>query len=353
MEPFVYQAVPMRIVFGHGSAAQLGDETDGLGLTRILVLSTPGRRGLAEELSAGLGRRVVGIHARARMHVPAVTVDAAQQAALQARADGLLAVGGGSTTGLAKGVALVTGLPIVAVPTTYSGSEATPIWGITDNGAKRTGRDQRVLPRTVVYDPDLSRALPLDIAGPSAVNALAHCVEALYAGDANPITLLMAEEGIRALAGALEGMAHNAGDPEPRARALYGAWLAGTSLAAVRMSLHHKLCHVLGGSFDLPHSEVHTVILPYALAYNAAAAPEAYARIQSALGSEDASRRIQSLAGAVGAPRSLDELGMRGEDLDRAAALAAQDSYGNPAPVTQAGVKRLLERAFTGEEPVC
>jgi len=238
------------------------------------------------------------------------------------------------------------------VPTTYAGSEMTPIWGITEGGVKRTGRDPRVLPRTVIYDPALTLGLPPRIAGPSGINALAHCVEALYAPDASPIITLMAEEGIRALAAGLPAVAHNPGDIDARAQALYGAWLAGTALGAATLGLHHKLCHTLGGSFNLPHAEVHTVILPHAAAYNAAAAPAALARVAQAMGAADAPGAIFDLAVTLGAPTALRDIGMRAEDLDAAADLSIRNPYPNPAPVTRTGVRRLLEDAFYGRRPV-
>ena len=227
----------------------------------------------------------------------------------------------------------------------------TPIWGLTEGGVKRTGRDPRVLPRVVIYDPQLTLSLPPRIAGPSGINALAHCVEALYAPDASPIVALMAEEGIRALAASLPAVSRAPEDLEARSGALYGAWLAGTALGAATLGLHHKLCHTLGGSFNLPHAEVHTVILPHAAAYNAPAAPAAMARAARALGADDAPGAIFDLAGALGAPTALRDIGMREADLDRAAELATQNPYPNPAPVTYAGVRRLLEDAFHGRRP--
>jgi alcohol dehydrogenase class IV len=257
----------------------------------------------------------------------------------------------GSAIGLAKAIALELGLPIVAVPTTYAGSEMTQIWGITEGGEKRTGRDPRVLPRTVIYDPALTLSLPARVAGPSGINAIAHCVEALYAPNVNPIIALMAEEGIRALAGSLPTVVHNPSDLDARAQALYGAWLAGTALGAATLGLHHKLCHTLGGSFNLPHAEVHTVILPHAAAYNASAAPAALARAGRALGTADAPGAIFDLAVALGAPTALRDIGMRADDLAAAADLATRNHYPNPAPVTREGVRRLLDDAFYGRRP--
>lgn len=351
MLSFVYDALPSRVVFGAGSLARLPKELDRLGARRALVLTTPGQRALGERAAAALGERVAGLYPRAEMHVPAELAAAARAEAARLAADCCVALGGGSTVGLGKAIALTSDLPILAVPTTYAGSEMTTIWGITEAGLKRTGRDRRVLPRTVIYDPELTTGLPPRVSGPSGMNAIAHCVEALYAPDANPITALMAEEGIRALAASLPVVVHKPADLEGRSGALYGAWLAGAALGAVSMGLHHKLCHTLGGSFKLPHAEVHTVILPHAAAYNRAAAPEAMARAARALGVADAPAGLFDLAAALGAPTALREIGMRAEDLDRAADLAVQSPYANPAPVSREGVRRLLDDAFHGRRP--
>ena len=183
------------------------------------------------------------------------------------------------------------------------------------------------------------------------MNAIAHCVEALYARDANPLTSLLAEEGIRALAASLPVVVHEPEHGEARAEALYGAWLAGTALATVGMALHHKLCHTLGGTFDLPHAEVHTIILPHATAYNRAGAPAAMARIAQALEADDAAGGLFDLAAALGARQSLSEIGLRASDLDRAADLAARSPYPNPTPITRAGIRALLDDAFHGRKP--
>jgi maleylacetate reductase len=275
----------------------------------------------------------------------------AVQEAQRLQANGTLAIGGGSTIGLAKAVALQLGLPILAVPTTYAGSEVSPIWGLTEGGVKRTGRDPKVLPRTVIYDPELTLSLPLGLTVTSALNAIAHAAEGLYAHDGNPVAALMAEEGIRASAAALPLLAANPADVAARGQALYGAWLCGTLLAAVSMGLHHKLCHTLGGSFNLPHAEVHTVVLPHALAYNAPGAPQAMARIARALGADDAPLALQQLAARHGAPTSLRALGLAENALDRAADLAVANPYPNPRPLERAALRALLQRAWTGAAP--
>ncbi|GAB4130199.1 MAG: maleylacetate reductase [Roseiflexaceae bacterium] len=351
MHDFIHEQAAVRVIFGTGKRHSLPEEAERLGLARLLILSTPGQRGLAEQIATILGSRAVAIHAAAIMHVPIETVAPALEQTATAKADGLVAIGGGSTIGLAKIMALHTGLPILALPTTYAGSEMTPIWGQTADGIKTTGRDERVRPRLVIYDPELTSNLPLRVVGPSGINALAHCVEALYAFDASPITMLIAEEGIRALTLALPAVAADPHSGAARGQALYGAWLAGAALASATLGLHHKLCHTLGGSFGLAHAEVHTVILPHAAAYNAPAAPVAMQRVARAMGAASAPAAIFDLASALGAPTSLAALGMAEADLDRAADLAVRTPYPNPAPLTRDGIRQLLEHAYYGQRP--
>lgn len=351
MQAFTYQAQPGRVVFGAGALQQLPAEVDRLGLQRVLVLSTPGHAHLADRAAALLGTRSAGVFAQAAMHVPQALADRAAAEARRLGADGCLAIGGGSTTGLAKAVALQLGLLIVAVPTTYAGSEVSPIWGLTDGGIKRTGRDARVLPRTVIYDPELTLTLPLSITVTSAINAIAHAAEGLYAPDANPVVALMAEEGIAACAAALAPLQADPRDLAARGQALYGAWLCGLVLGAVTMGLHHKLCHTLGGSFNLPHAELHTVLLPHALDYNAPQAAAALARIGRALGAADAPQALQQLAARHGAPTSLQALGMPADGLDRAADLAVANAYPNPRPLQRDALRALLQRAWDGAAP--
>ncbi|MDZ4101133.1 MAG: maleylacetate reductase, partial [Hydrogenophaga sp.] len=251
-----------------------------------------------------------------------------------------------------KAIALDSGLPILAIPTTYAGSEMTPIYGITEAGLKKTGKDIRVLPRTVIYDPELSLGLPVGLSVTSGINAIAHAAEGLYAVDANPVISLMAQEGIAALGRALPVIRANPGDVTARSDALYGAWLCGTVLGAVGMALHHKLCHTLGGSFNLPHAETHTIVLPHALAYNAAAVPDAMARIASALGGTVAAQGVFDLARDNGAPVALKDIGMQEADLDRACEIAMSNQYPNPRALEAGAIRRLLQDAFEGRRPV-
>jgi maleylacetate reductase len=348
---FVYNSQPGRVVFGGGSLSQLGREIEALGARRALVLSTPEQRDWAERIAAMLGQRAAGVFARAVMHVPIETAREARELARRLEADCAVCVGGGSTTGLGKAIALESALPILAIPTTYAGSEMTPIYGITEGGLKKTGRDAKVLPRTVIYDPELTLSLPVGLSVTSGINAIAHAAEGLYAVDSNPVMDLMAEEGIRALARALPQIRANSQDVAARTDALYGAWLCGAVLGNVGMALHHKLCHTLGGSFNLPHAETHTVVLPHALAYNALAAPVAMTRIARALGARNAAQAVFDLARDNGAPTSLRELGLRAPDVDRACDIALRNQYPNPRPLERNAIRALLQDAFDGRRP--
>ncbi|RZU32144.1 maleylacetate reductase [Blastococcus saxobsidens] len=350
---FTYSALPMRVRFGAGSLSALPEEVAALGLTRVLVLCSPEQEDTGRLVAAALGDRAAGVLAEARMHVPVEVAHRAREVAAELGADGCVAVGGGSAVGLGKAIALEHGLPVIAVPTTYAGSEMTPIWGLTEGGAKRTGRDSRVLPASVVYDPELTVSLPAQLSATSGMNAVAHAVEGLYAPDASPIVSLMAEEGTRALAAALPRVVADGADLDARGEAQYGAWLCGVVLGATTMSLHHKLCHTLGGTLDLPHAQTHTVVLPHALAYNRPAVPGAVAALTRALGgAPDPARELWELAGRLGAPRSLAELGMAERDIERIADLAVANPYSNPRPVTRDGVAALLRAAWAGEPPV-
>jgi maleylacetate reductase len=351
MHPFVYTALPARVVFGQGTIGQVADEVRRLGCHRALVLSTPPQRSDAERLAAHLGDLAVGVFSGAVMHTPVEVTEQAMSLVRDLGADCVVAIGGGSTTGLGKAIALRTDLPQVVIPTTYAGSEATPILGETEGSRKATQRSLKVLPEVIVYDVDLTLTLPTGLSATSGMNAMAHAVEALYAQDANPIISLLAEQGIVTLARALPRIVRDTADRDARADALYGAWACGVCLGSVGMALHHKLCHVLGGSFDLPHAETHTVVLPHALAYNAPAIPEAMARVGRALGVAEAARGLFDLTRNLGAPVSLREIGMPEGGLDQAADLVVASPYWNPRPVERGPIRTLLQAAFEGRPP--
>jgi alcohol dehydrogenase class IV len=351
VKEFVYTASAARVIFGAGTLAQLPREIELLGSKKALVLCTAEQAAEGHRVADALGGLAAGVFAKAVMHVPIETAREARAMARELGADCAIAIGGGSTTGLGKAIALDSGLPIIAIPTTYAGSEMTPIFGLTEAGIKRTGKDPRVLPRTVIYDPELTLGLPFGFTVTSGMNAIAHAAEGLYARDGNPIMDLMAEEGIRAIATALPVLRSDLQNLEARTQALYGAWLCGTVLGNVGMALHHKLCHTLGGSFNLPHAEVHTVILPHAIAYNAAAIEPALARLNRALQSTDAAAALYDLARQNGAPISLQALGMAAHDLDRAADLAMANPYWNPQPIDRNAIRELLQQAWDGTRP--
>lgn len=361
---FVYDVLPGRVLFGRGASRRsLAGEVDRLGAEKVLLVATGHERALAEELAGPLGDRVAGVFTGVRPHVPVEVAEEARAAAREAGADCLLSVGGGSTTGTAKAVALETKLPIVAVPTTYAGSEMTPVWGMTAARRKTTGSSRDVLPRAVVYDPELTVSLPPSITGPSAINALAHCVEAFYAPGANPISSLIAEEGIRALARGIPAAVRSPEDIDGRSETLYGAYLAGAAFAVAGSGLHHKICHVLGGAYDLPHAGTHTVVLPHVASYNEPAIPEVMGRIARALQAgrnavadatpgDGAAAGIFGLVEEIGAPTALRDVGMREEDLDEAVSLVLEKApEDNPRPVDEAGIRTILEGAYSGRRP--
>lgn len=350
MQSFVYTGLPTRVVFGDGTLVQVAQEAARLGITRALVLSTPQQEDMARQVAGLLGDAAVGVFAEAAMHTPVEVTQRAMRVVQETRANGVVAIGGGSTTGLGKAIALRTDLPQLVLPTTYAGSEMTPILGQTEGRQKTTLRDLKVLPETVIYDVSLTLGLPVPLSVTSGLNAMAHAVEALYAVDRNHIMDLMAEEGIRAMAAALPRIVDAPHDRDARADALYGAWLCGICLGSVGMALHHKLCHTLGGMFDLPHAETHAVLIPYALRYNADAAPQAVERITRALGAEHAAAGLQALARRCGAPRSLAEKGMPEAGIAEAVQAAVANPYANPAPVTAEGIERLLRDAWHGAD---
>jgi maleylacetate reductase len=351
MEAFVYTGLPGRVIFGQGVLSRLAEEVGRLSGRRVLIITTPAQKPDGDRLAASLGPLVAGHCSNATMHTPVEVTEAALGEVERIGADCLVALGGGSTIGLAKAIALRTDLPQIAIPTTYAGSEMTPILGETSNGKKTTQRTLKVLPEVVIYDVDLTMTLPKGLSGTSGINAVAHAVEALYAEDSNPIIGALAEQSIAAFGSALPRIARSSEDREARSDAQYGAFLAGVCLGSVGMALHHKLCHTLGGLFDLPHAETHTVVLPHVLAYNAPAVPKAAEKVAKALHGDDGPRGLFELSQTVGAPRSLREIGMPERGIDEATDLALSNPYWNPRPLERQGIRTLIARAWAGEEP--
>jgi maleylacetate reductase len=349
---FTYENLRCRVVFGSGTLAAAGEELQRLGARRAMILTTPQQEMEGRKLGSGLGPLFAGVFSEATMHTPVEVTEKALTAIEECDADCIISLGGGSTTGLGKALALRTGINQLCIATTYAGSEMTPILGETRDGLKTIVRTNDVLPETVIYDVDLTLSLPASLTATSGINAIAHAVEALYARDTNPVISLMAEEGIRALAHALPAIIANLDDREARSDALYGAWLCAICLGSVGMALHHKLCHTLGGSFDLPHAETHTIILPHALAYNAPAAPAAAARIGRAIGAQDPARGLYDLARRLNVSMALRDLGMPEASINRAADLAMTSPYWNPRPVEREAIRDLIARAWSGDVPV-
>lgn len=348
MQAFEHDALPGRVVFGIGAVEHVPEEVAGLGLQRVLVLHDDIMKATAEGIAQGLGVRCADRFSDVRQHVPADMAAAAVDRVRQLDVDGLVAVGGGTSTGFAKAIALEHHVPIVSVPTTYAGSEMTPIWGMTSGNRKITGRDLRVLPRVVVYDPQLTLGMPVDLTATSALNALAHSVEAFYAPGADPVTSLLAEEAIRVIGAALPKVVADPTALDGRSDMLHAAHLSGRALALAGTSVHHKICHALGGAFDLPHAPLHATVLPYAVASIADRIPEAVARVGRALGADDGVWGLFELQAAVGAPVDLREIGMPEDGLDEAATLAAAATSTTGIAVDEPQMRALLEDAFRG-----
>ncbi|WP_321868226.1 maleylacetate reductase [Paraburkholderia tropica] len=347
---FTYDMHPGRILFGPGTLDAVADEIARLGAKRALILSTPSQCADAQKLAAQIGPLAAGVFSEAAMHTPVAVTRDALAAFDAARADCLVSLGGGSTIGLGKAIAWRNDAPQIVVATTYAGSEVTPILGQTEDGIKTTVRDPKILPEVVIYDPALTLGLPVAMSVTSGLNAIAHAVEGVYARDRNPVTSLMAVEGVRALRDALPAIVSRPDDLAARSRALYGSWLCGSVLGAVGMSLHHKLCHTLGGSFDLPHAETHAIVLAHSAAYNAKAAAQELQPLAQLFGGSIGGG-LYDFARSLGAPLALRDLGLTSAQLDAAADLAVRNPYWNPRPVERDAVRALLQRAWEGTRP--
>ncbi len=362
---FVHDTLPQRVAFGSGAAAaNLSGEIGDLGASRVMLIAAKAETHLADTIAGDLP--VAVRHDDVVMHVPVEVAERARAVAADHDVDVLVSVGGGSTTGLAKAVALTTGLPIVAVPTTYAGSEATPVWGLTEGARKTTGVDRKVLPRVIVYDAALTMSLPVDMSVASGLNALAHCVDSMWAPSADPINAALAAEGIRSLAAGLPKVVADPMDLDGREHALYAAYLSAAAFASAGSGLHHKICHVLGGKYNLPHAQTHATVLPYVLAFNGPAAPEAERRIATAFrgtggstgGSTGAPGPASALDGLVAlkeelnAPRALADYGFTEDAIGEAAeAILPSVPPSNPRPVTAADLRALLRAAWAGADP--
>jgi len=347
-DSFVYKSAPLKVVFGSGTKSKVRGEAEALGMRRALVLSTPEQADVAEEISVLLGPICAGVYPHATMHTPVEVTNAAMAHVAANTIDGLVSIGGGSTTGLGKAIAYRTDLSQLVLPTTYAGSEMTDMLGQTENGVKTTVRGPRILPETVIYDVDFTLGLPAWLSGISGINAIAHAVEALYAPDGNPVLSLHAKDGIRALHASLPRITDDPLNVEARTGALYGAWLCAMCLGHSGVALHHKLCHVLGGSFDLPHAETHTAVLPHALAYNAPSVPDAMAALREVLGTETPAAGLFRLAERVGAKTALRDLGMPETGIDKVVEITLANPYWNPRPLRASAIRELVHAAWAG-----
>jgi maleylacetate reductase len=348
---FEHETLPQRVRFAGGeAAAALAEEVERLGGRSVMVIAAGDEAELAERVTVGLP---VTLHHRdVVMHVPVETAEAAREAAAEHGVDVVVCVGGGSTTGLAKAVALTSGLPIVAVPTTYAGSEATSVWGLTEGSRKSTGSDPRVLPRAVVYDATLTLSLPVAMSVASGLNAMAHCVDSMWAPRADPVDRALAAEGIRALNLGLPAVVADPGGLPGREHALYGAYLSAVAFSSAGSGLHHKICHVLGGAYNLPHAQTHAVVLPHVLAFNAPSAPESERRIAAAFDAPRAVEGLRKLRTRLDAPRALRDHGLDERDIPGAAdAILPAVPADNPTPVTLENLTRLLRQAWEGADP--
>ena len=338
-------------MFANGAIRRLPNELAGLGLERALVLSTPEQRGHAELVCELLGAKVAGQFSEAVMHVPVETVDAAMQQVKELNADCSVAIGGGSTTGLGKALALKMGLPNIVIPTTYAGSEMTNVWGMTEDGSKQTGRDDVVVPTLTIYDPELTLGLPAAISGPSGINALAQAVVNVTAAQPNPIISALALDGIRALARSLPKIMASPQDLTARGDALYGACLCGGALGLGITGLHHRICHTLGGTYNTSHADTHAIVLAHSVAFNAPAVPAQTQAVADALGTENAARGIYDLLHKVSAKTRLSDLGIAEGDLDHIASLVVAKEIPGPREVTEIAVREILADAFSGAAP--
>jgi maleylacetate reductase len=352
MTPFTYTALPWRVLFGRGAVGAVSQEVLRLGASRVLMVTGPDPKNRFSAVADALGALVVARFDGATMHTPTDITARALKVAKANAVDCIVSVGGGSSTGLSKALAVRADYVQVVVPTTYAGSEVTPVLGETEGGVKTTRSSPDILPETVVYDPDLTLGLPTDITLTSAVNAMAHAVEAMYSAESNPVIDGMALQAIRGITGALPIVIGDSGDRDGRAELLQSAWLAGMCMASVPMGLHHKLCHVLGGTFAMPHASTHTVVLPHVMAYNRSAVPEVMRRIADVIGVPDAAAGVHDLVATLGGPTSLQELSFRRDDVQRAAELATSQPYPNPRAVTRGAIVELLGEALAGRRPV-
>lgn len=347
---FDHTTLGQRVLFGTGKAADhTADAIAGLGAERVLLVADRFAINLADEI-VGKAPIVARIHDIVQ-HVPVENGRAAVDLAGSEAIDAVVAIGGGSATGLAKFVARDTGVPIIAVPSTFAGSEATNVWGQTEGRRKTTGVDDRVVPKVIVYDASLSRSLPGRLAVSSGLNAVAHAIDGLWAPRADPINVALATEGVRALVPGLRALHAEPDDLEGRETALYGAYLAAVAFASAGSGMHHKICHVLGGAYNLSHAEMHATVLPYVAAYNAPEAPEAMERIARIFDVETtrAPHALADFRDELGITGGLAALGLHEPDIPEAARLATESiPPSNPRHASVEDIENIIRAAWAG-----
>ena len=349
----VYNATPPRILFGSGSVSQIDAEVQRLGAHRALIISTPGRSRLADSIAPMLGKNFAGVLSEAISQVPIELAIRGRKQVAELGADCLIAVGGGASIGLAKGVALELGIPVIAIPTTYSGSEMTGFCGITIHGIKRMHTSLNMLARTVIYDPELTLELPCEVSAASAMNALAHCIDAAVVNTCSPIIAQAAYEGARVIMNSIGRVAKYPADIEARTEALYGAYLSGAALTG-GFALQHGLAHVLGGSFNVSHGLSHALVLPHVTAFHAQHFPHMMEPVAHAMGVPVSQLGIAvfELLVQTGLPTGLSQVGFIRADLDRAADITIETDNGQtPIRLTRAMVRNLLEATYLGVRP--
>jgi maleylacetate reductase len=348
-DDFVYQSQAVRVQFGRGKVGSVPAELEFHKKSRALVLCTNSSRATAERIQSEVPGRVADIHqlpktgdARERL---ARLIDHARQK----NADCLIVIGGGSPIGFAKTVAANADLRSIAVVTTYSGSEMASGWSIGAGPDRMSGEDDRCLPLTAIYDPELTLSLPRRVSAASGMNAMAHAVESLYGPDVNPVVAMYASQAVAILGARLPEVVDKPNDIDARTDLLYGAWLAAAFRAQV--GVEHLLAQRVRQGFGLDHSHCHAIFTPYAIAFNAKAAPEAIDMIAKALLAEDAGRGLYDLNVRIGLPTGLKDLGMKEADIPKAVDLVAAAKFVNPRPVSRDDLQSLITQAFHGEPP--
>ncbi len=348
-ENFEFKSLPRQVYFGKGKIEKLTELlTD---YQKAFVVVEEKQEEQINQLEASVGTDKVVRFMEVSQHVPQDLVLKARQSLEENEADVLVAIGGGSAIGLVKALALDNGLPIIAVPTSFAGSEMTDIWGISDQGKKTTGRDLKVLPGHVIYDSDITISLPPKFAAMSAMNAMAHLMEAAYAVDINPVTYTEVIYGIKQMMIGMHVMAKEKRLTNSSNNLfLMGAFIGGKALSEVSMSIHHKAAHVLGGSFGLHHAKVHTVMQAYVLELLwPSLVNKVKEDIKKSMMHPYPPAALKEAAMAMDLPHTLREIGFREEDIERAADIMMEKPYEAPTEVTKDMLVKLLTNAYNGK----